>query len=376
LHLASSTGILLGAVTESIAPDTQRAWVDVDLDALVANARAFQSLVGAPLLPMVKADGYGLGALAVTRALERVDPWGYGVATIGEGAALRQAGIGRPILVFSPLLPNVARDCLAVDLRPCLGDLAALEAWTGQSAAPFHLEIDTGMRRSGIPWDDADALSRAADLVARAAGWEGIFTHFHSAESDLAATRLQWARLHEFVAALGRRPRFVHAANSGAGVADLGLGADFARPGIYLYGGRVAGHIPHPVAALRGRVLALRRIARGDTVSYGATWAAEHATTIATVAFGYGDGLPRSLSNVGRIELDGTTHSVAGRVTMDLSMVDVGDAPVRIGDVATAFGGLVGLDDQAAAAGTIGYELLTALSSRVVRRYWTGGQVR
>lgn len=363
-------------MTESITPDTQRAWVDVDLDALVANARAFHSLVRAPLLPMVKADGYGLGAVAVARALERVDPWGYGVATVGEGAVLRQAAIGRPILVFSPLLPDAVAGCLSEDLRPCLGDLAAVEAWIARSAAPFHLEIDTGMRRSGIPWDDAESLSRVADLVAMAPGWEGIFTHFHSAETDIAATRLQWARLHEVIAALGLRPRFVHAANSGAGVADLGLGADLARPGIYLYGGRVAGHTPHPVAALRGRVVALRRIARGDTVSYGATWAAEHATTIATVAFGYGDGLPRSLSNVGRIELDGATHPVAGRVTMDLTMVDVGEAPIRIGDVATAFGGLISLDDQANAAGTIGYELLTDLNARVVRRYWTGGQVR
>lgn len=360
-------------MTESLTVETQRAWVDVDLGAVVANARAFQAMAGAPLLPMLKANGYGLGAIPLARALARVNPWGFGVATVEEGDELRHHGVALPVLVFTPLLPALAPACLAADLRPAIGDLAALEAWVSLSDAPFHLEIDTGMRRSGVPWDDAGALERVRALAGSAPGWEGIFTHFHSAESDLDSVRLQWARLHEVIAVLGRAPRYVHAANSGAGVADLSLAADFSRPGIYLYGGRVGNREPHPVAALRARVVAVRRVHRGDTVGYGATWTADHSTTIATVAAGYADGFPRRLSEGGRVEIGGAVLPVAGRINMDLTMVDAGDHPVRPGDVATLYGGLVSLDDQAAAAGTIGYELLAAIGQRVVRRYRDGG---
>jgi alanine racemase len=376
LHLASAADILIGAVTEPITDATQRTWVDIDLGALVANARAFQAMAGAPLLPMVKADAYGLGAVPVARALERVNPWGYGVATVEEGRELRQHGIARPILVFTPLMPFQLADCLAAGLRPCIGDAASLEAWVALSEAPFHLEIDTGMRRSGIPWDDAARIAAIARVVEAARGWEGIFTHFHSSESDLPSVRLQWARLHEALRVLGRVPQFVHAANSGAGIADLVLEEDFSRPGIYLYGGRVGNQEPHPVAAFRARVVAVRRIAGGEPVGYGATWRAPRSTTIATVAAGYADGLHRSLSRRGSIEIGGRVHPIAGPVTMDLTMVDVGDLPVRVGDVATIFGGLVSLDDQAAAADTIGYELLATLGRRVIRRYRDGGPHR
>ena len=363
-------------MTEPITDETQRTWVDIDLGALVANARAFQAMAGAPLLPMVKANAYGLGAVPVARALERVDPWGYGVATIEEGREPRQHGIARPILVFTPLMPGQLPACLAAGLRPCIGDAASLEAWVALSDAPFHLEIDTGMHRSGVPWDDAARIAAIAGVVGAAQGCEGIFTHFHSAENDLPSVRLQWARLHEALRALGRVPRFVHAANSGAGIADLVLEADFSRPGIYLYGGRVGNQDPHPVAAFRARVVALRRVAGGEPVGYGAAWRAPRSTTIVSVAAGYADGLHRSLAGTGRVEIGGAVHPIAGPVTMDLTMVDVGDLPVRVGDVATIYGGLVSLDDQAAAAGTIGYELLATLGPRVLRRYRDGGPGR
>lgn len=359
-------------MTASVTLDTQRAWVDIDLGALVANARAFQAMAGTALLPMVKGNAYGLGAVPVARALARVEPWGFGVATVDEGEELRRHGIAAPLLVFSPLPEVQAPACLAAGLRPALGDLAALEAWVALSEAPFHLEIDTGMHRAGLPWDDAGLLERVAALVRQAPGWEGIFTHFHSAETDPESVRLQWARLQEVIVALGRAPRFVHAANSAAGVSHPGIRADFARPGIYLYGGRVGNREPHPVAAFRARVVALRRVHRGDTVGYGATWTADRTTTIATVAAGYADGFPRSLANRGRIEIGGVAHRVVGRINMDLTMVDVGDHPVRLGDVATLFGGLVSLDEQAELAGTIGYELLAGMGRRVVRRYQEG----
>ena len=345
-----------------------RAWVEVDLGALRRNARAVAAAAATPLLPMIKADGYGLGAVPVARALESLDPWGYGVATWDEAIELRQAGITRPVLVFTPLLPADARAAKVVGVRPCIGDPDALECWLTEGSGPFHLEIDTGLRRAGIPFDDAAALARAARLLAAASDWEGVFTHFHSADIDPATARLQWSRLEAAMDELGRRPRWVHAANSAGGFMSP-MGADFARPGIFLYGGKAGTATPEPVARFQALVVAVRRVRPGDSVSYGATWTASRETTIATIAAGYADGILRSLSGKGWVELHGVAHPMVGRVTMDMTLCDVGETPVRPGDVATIFGGVISLDRQAEAAGTISYELLTALGSRVARRY-------
>jgi alanine racemase len=352
--------------------DTARAWVEVDLGALVANARTLKAACDGRLLPMVKANGYGLGASAVARALEPLDPWGFGVATPEEGFVLREAGIERPILVASPLTPASIEGCLAANLRPAIGDLDALHAWCGRSARPFHLEIDTGMGRAGLRWDDRGALAAAGALLARAEGWEGVFTHFHSADSDPDSLECQWRRFEAALASLPHRPPLVHAANSAAALRGRRYAADLVRPGIFLYGGAAGGVAPRPVAALRARVLSVRTLAAGDTVSYGATWRAPAKTSIATLGIGYADGFPWAAEAAGRyertVELDGRTAPVVGRVTMDMTMVAV-DGPVASGDVATVFGGMVSLDSQARAAGTISYELLTGLGPRLPRVY-------
>jgi alanine racemase len=352
-----------------LTPDTARAWVDVDLDALVRNARSFQGATGAPMLPMLKADGYGLGAVAVARALARVEPWGFGVATIDEARALRAHRIVRPVIVFTPLVPTMADYLRDVAARPSIGDLDALRHWLAHGDDPFHIEIDTGMRRSGFGWNDAATIAALGNLVRDASGWEGIFTMFHSAESNAAATAEQWHRLEAVLTAIGRRPQLVHAAASAAAVYGNAYAGDLTRPGIHLYGGRVTGLDSVPVATLRARVVAVRRVAAGDTVGYDATWQAPGITTIATLAIGYADGVPRRLSNAGSVELLNTRVRIAGRVTMDQLMVDAGDLPVAIDDVATIFGGLVTLEEQAAHAGTVSYELLTSLGRRLPRRY-------
>ena len=356
-----------------ITSDTQRAWVDVDLDALVRNARSYQARVAVPILPMVKADGYGLGAVDVARALAATGVWGFGVATVEEARALHLSGVVSPIIVFTPLAPSQVELHEAVAARPVIGDLEGLRAWLAGSRGAFHLEIDTGMCRAGLPWNNGPMLAEARALLAGAEGWEGIFTHFHSAGSDHAATSEQWKRLHDVIETLGRRPALVHAANSAAGAFGSAYAGDLARPGIHLYGGFLEGLEAVPVAALRARVSSVRRIAAGDSVSYDATWRAPNPTTIATLAIGYADGVPRRLSNVGAVELLGQRLRIVGRVTMDNLMVDVGDLPVAVGDVATVFGGMVSLDEQAALAGTISYELLTALGTRVPRRYQRAG---
>jgi alanine racemase len=352
-----------------LTPDTSRAWVDVDLDALVRNARSFIAATGVPVIPMLKADGYGLGALMVARALAEVDPWGYGVATVEEARELHVNGIVRPIVVFTPLTPPMIEFTNAIAARPTICDVEALQAWLERGVGPFHIEIDTGMGRSGIPWDDLEALAIARNLLSDATGWEGIFTMFHSAERDPIATAGQWQRFHHALAALGRRPPLVHAAASAAGAYGGTYAADATRPGIHLYGGRVAGLDNVPVAALRARVVATRRVATGASVSYDATWTAPNPTTVATLAIGYADGVHRRLSNGGAVELLGQRVRIVGRVTMDHLMIDVGDLAVEIGDVATLFGGLVTLEEQAALAGTVSYELLTSLGPRLPRRY-------
>jgi alanine racemase len=358
-------------VTKLIPEALERAWLEVDLAALVRNARRFQELTRVPLLPMVKANGYGLGAREVTRALEDIDPWGYGVATAAEGSELRRAGITRPIVVFTPLLPDAGSiAALGADaLRPVIGDLDALEAWSGGGGGPFHLEIDTGMSRSGFRWHDAATLEALCEWVRKLPEWEGVFTHFHSADSDGDSSVEQLERFEAVLRALPSRPRLVHVSNSAGATLAGASGSNLARPGIFLYGGRAGSLIPERVATLRTRVVALRRLRRGDSVSYGAEARTTAETTIATLSIGYGDGFPRALGNRGRVELNGGLVPIVGRVTMDMLMVDVGDSPARVGEVATLFGGLVALDEQAARAGTVSYELLTGLSPRVKRRY-------
>jgi alanine racemase len=356
--------------------ETARAWVDVDLDALVANARTLAAACHTRLLPMVKANGYGLGAARVARALEPLDPWGYGVATVEEGTVLRDAGISRPVLVCSPLTPDTLEPTLEQGFRPSIGDLDSLRAWLARTESPFHLEIDTGMCRGGLRWCEREAIAEAARALADAPGWEGIFTHFHSADEDAGSIAAQWDRLQDVLAAMPRRPPMVHAANSAAALCGRAYAGDLIRPGIFLYGGeaRRAGPAPRPVAALRSRVVAVHAIRTGESVGYGAAWTAERPTTIATLGLGYADGLPRATGRnqdwpPRRVELGGRAVPLVGRVTMDMCTVAVDDGRVAVGDVATLFGGLVTLDEHARSVGTIAYEVLTALGSRLPRRY-------
>lgn len=353
----------------SIPPPPSRAWVEVDLAALVQNARTVGRISGARLLPMVKAGAYGLGAIQCAHALEAIDPWGYGVATLQEALDLRSAQFAHPIVVFSPLTVAQLNDCRVHQLRPVIGDRIALDAWLALGDAPFHLEIDTGMSRCGFRWD---ADRGWMDRLKGANGFEGIFTHFHSSDTDPASITVQWSRFQSLVQALPRKPELVHAANSGAALRGTAYAGDLVRPGIFLYGGAAAGIVPRPVARLKAPVVGLRTVRAGDTVSYGATWIANRDTIIATIAAGYADGVVRALGNQGLVELGNRTFPIVGRVTMDFLMVAVDDT-VSLGDIATIYGDRVSLDEQATRGGTISYELLTSLGPRVPRQYQSNG---
>jgi len=345
--------------------------MDIDLDAVARNFERYRAAVGVPILAMVKANGYGLGAVAVARALESSDPWGYGVATVPEAAELREAGIERPILAIVPFTPEAAPEYRRWRVRPLISDPAGLAAWRNRGAGPFHLAIDTGMARGGWLWRD-DSLSEVGRTVAEAGDFEGVMTHFHSADSDLDATERQWARLHEAIGRLGTVPPLVHAANSAAGRFGTRFAGTLTRPGIFLYGGAAGDWMPEQVVRIEARVVAVEAVEPGDTVSYGATGRIDAPAEVAVLGIGYADGVLRSLSSRGAVEIHGRVYPIAGRVTMDMTMAILPRGTAAVGDTATMLGGAIGLDAQAARAGTISYELLTAVGRRVVRHYQGG----
>jgi len=344
-------------------------WLEVDLAALQRNARRYAQLVGTRILPMVKADAYGLGAVAVARALEPLSPWGFGVAALSEAAALRQAGIARPIVCLTPFVPGDEAGYLEHQVRPAIASVAGLEAWIGTAREPFHLSIETGMMRGGIRWNDDADLEAVGRLLAAAPGFEGAFTHFHSADESSESTELQWTRFQSTLGKLGGRPPLVHAANSAAAQWDDRYAGTLARPGIFLYGGRAGPLVPEPVARLSARVVAVQRGRPGDTVSYGATFRLQDRRDLVTLAIGYADGLPRSLGNRGGAWLQGARQPIAGRITMDLTVLATPPDTATVGDVAELYGPSLSIDAQAEAAGTIAYELLTSVGKRVSRHY-------
>lgn len=360
----------------------RRAWMEVDCRALRANYETVTQRIpaGCRMLPMVKADAYGTGVALAVRNLAPLGPYGFGVATVQEGRELRREGWGGRIVVFTPLLPADVGELLAAGLEPVVGGLDALRACAAGARESgeridVHLEIDTGMGRFGLSRRGADewipALRR--ELEAGGARLASTFTHFHSAESDVETTREQWRELEatrEAMSSAGVDPGLSHAANSAAAVEYSGVAADMVRPGIWLYGAEVAGRRPKPVVAVRARVLAVRDVPAGSTVSYGATWRAPAPARLATLGIGYADGLRRGLSGRSRALVKGRAAPVRGVITMDSTVIDVtGRNDVEPGDVATLLGAdgdeEITLEELAEACGTIAYEILTGWSRRV-----------
>ena len=359
----------------------ERAWVEVNPSALRANLETVRRAVGdaVEVIPMVKADGYGLGVEGVVGAFEAVAPHGYGVATVEEGRQLRRLGIGRTVTVFSPIPPGARGDAVAEGLTlsvSTLDEVEALAALAGSESVAVQVEVDTGMGRAGFP---AESAGEWWPAIRDAPGLEvaGVWTHLHSAdEDDLTSAHRQVER---FRAALGSlegldEGTLVHVANS-AGSLRLRLPfATAVRPGIFLYGGSVGAGAPTPREVVRvvGRVGLVRTMPPGSTLGYGATHTAEATERWATVMIGYGDGLPRILGNRGRGLVGGQAVRIIGRISMDVTVVDItGAGTVNAGDVVTFVGSdgdtRLALDDVAAQAGTIGYEILTGLSPRLPR---------
>ncbi len=352
----------------STTQSKNRAWVAIDLANLLANARSVQAAAhGAALLPVVKADAYGLGAIPVARALDALDPWGFAVATVGEAIGLRDAGVDRAILVFTPAFADMLELYREYHLTAVLDDPAVVGSWN----QPFHLEIDTGMGRCGVRWDVPEVIAAFATPHL-----EGAFTHFYAADEGPETVSIQWSRFASGLEALGNRPRLLHAGNS-AGAWRLQERLDLVRPGIFLYGGQHAPDLtpPQPVATVRAPVVSLRRLPAGATVSYGGTWRAPRETTVATLGIGYADGVPRLVAGRAQVLVNGVRRPLVGRVTMDFIMVDLEEDAegVSVGDIATVVGrdgdGEITIDEFAEWAETIAYEALTRFGARLRREY-------
>ncbi len=369
----------------------------MDEAALRRNLRRVRDAAGpdASVVPMLKANAYGLGVEAVLRMvraeLSADELWAIGIAAVQEGEQLRALGWTGRVVVFAPAPPGEFARAAAAGLTLALSDLDGVRRWAGAARATgrrlsFHAEIDTGMGRAGFPCAQAAAWGREVDALAGdLLEWEGCFTHFHSAdEPDLGPTDAQEARFLQALDALppprdGVARRTIHSANSAAALRRNGFGLDLVRPGIFLYGGSAGpGAVPEPVASLRARIAVVRDVPAGWSCGYGATYTSRRPERWGTLAIGYGDGLPRALGSAGGEALvHGRRVPILGRISMDMTVVDLTDVPdAQAGDVATLVGRdggeEIGVDEVAAKAGTISYEVLTGLGARLPRVYVDG----
>lgn len=366
---------------------------EIDLDALAHNVRELRRATSpaAALMAVVKADGYGHGAVpAALAALSAGAAW-LGVAVVEEAMELRRAGLEAPVLVLGYVPPDQAGLIVRGDIRAAVFDAAVARALSheGQTAGTrvrVHLKVDSGMGRVGVRPEEAAAFARWLRELP-GLELEGVFTHLATAdEPDPTYVRHQ---LGQFEAALGAlaaagiRPRLRHAANSAAILAHPDAHYDLVRAGIAMYGlapdaTRTWPAELRPAMSLKSRVSQVKSMAAGEPVSYGREWTAAGGETVATITIGYADGYRRLFTNKGEMLIGGRRCLVAGRVCMDQTVVRVpsgvtvhpGDEVVLIGrqgnDVITA-------DDWARALGTINYEVVCLVGRRVPRVYHHSG---
>lgn len=393
----------------TIDETTARTWVEVDPSAIARNVQVLQRRLpeSCGVLMVVKSDGYGHGLELVAHAAEKAGVWGFAVATLQEAARLRAAGIEHPVVCAMPLLPVQAPHAIGLSIIPAITSFDQAEAFDAAARAmgrriDVHADVDTGLGRTGA-WD-----REATDLIARLVKLPGlrvagIFTHFASAdEPGREPTERQMDRFETVLAELDSRGvsvDYVHAANSAAALrfarasrlaGKQGKRRVLVRPGIALFGatGEIApdaddgrwrgekgsGTSPfEPALSWHARVLAVKELQPGDSVSYHGTYVARERERIAVLGVGYADGWPLALSNRGHVLLRGRPARVRGAVCMDLTMVDATPYPdLRAGEIATLIGEQGGqrrtAEEVAEEAGENAYSILTRIGPRVRRR--------
>jgi alanine racemase len=386
------SGLSAPAPARSLRP----AWAEVDLDAIRHNASVMREEVApARLCAVVKAGGYGHGAVEVAgAALDGGASW-LAVALVEEGLELRAAGIGAPVLLLSEPPAAAMPEVVAAALTPTLytaGGQQALTEAVGAArveAFPVHVKVDTGMHRVGASPADAVGLAAAVDRE-RGLRLEGIWTHL--AVSDEVEDPYTGGQLAAFESALasletaGVRAEIRHAANSGGALWHPGSRYDLVRCGIALYGlapaadglERGAAALLRPALSLRARVSYVKRVAAGERLSYGLRYRLAHDSVIATVPLGYADGVTRSLAAAGAsVLVGGVRRPLAGTVTMDQVLVDCGpESSVAAGDEVVLLGRQGNEEitawEWASYTGTIAYEVVCGVSGRVPRVYLSG----
>lgn len=364
----------------------RRTRVEVDLSAIIANARNVRQMAATQLYAVVKADGYGHGALAVAKALQDARAAdGFCVSLVEEGLALRESGITMPILVMGPAQVGGEDEMVAAKLTAVISsheELAAL-AHVTRTRGPVdaHLKVDTGMNRLGVTVERAPEL--AIEAGRNGINIVGLMTHFACADSDDPAdgdsmTRRQLARFADVDRALvaaGAPIRVRHAANSSAALLFPDARFDLVRCGIAIYGnGHWAGHGQMGMRFVTA-IAQIRQIARGQTVGYGATWTAQRDSRVAILPCGYADGLPRNASGHAEVAIHGKRVPLIGRVSMDIGIADVTDMPAaQVGDAVVMLGRASGgvsitAAEYAAWCNLSEYEVTCGMSKRVPRLY-------
>ena|SRR5271165_2619997 len=374
-------------------------WAEVSLSALRQNFRALQRHVGSAvsICAVVKCDAYGHGTEACALALEDEGASWFGVTSTDEGVALREAGIKSRILILVGAFLGEEEDALRYDLTPTVHRIEDVEAIARAAArigrrgtAQVHLKLDTGMARLGLPLSELDEFAARLKAIPQVE-LEGVFSHLASAEvlgaADAELQQQRFTQALHTLEGLGLRPPLRHLANSAAILGRPSSWFNFVRPGMAIYGyelplmqrngsaaaeSRPLGLVP--VMSWKTRVLSLRDVPAGQALGYNGTYVTPAPARIAVVAAGYGDGLYRRLSPGGYVLLRGQRAPMLGRISMDLTIVDVTQIPgVEIGDEVVLIG-RTGTDqitavDHARWSGTIPYEILCNLSERVVRHH-------
>lgn len=376
-------------------------WAEIDLAAIAHNVRALRSITDAQaqLMVAVKANGYGHGAVEVARIALKNGAMQLGVARMEEGVALRQAGVEAPILILGYTPSHCLPALLEHRLIPTVYSLSNARHFSDGARAhhtrlTVHIKMDTGMGRLGLPWDAlhlGQGGQAAADIAAicqlPGIQVEGLFTHFATADhKDKQYTNQQFSYFQELMtalAAMGLKIPLCHAANSAAIIDMPHTHLDMVRAGISVYGLYPSAEVNHqriqlhPALQLKARIIHLKQVPAKTKISYGCTYATRSETTIATVPVGYGDGYSRILSNCGHMLVRGQRAPIAGRICMDLTMLDVGHIQgAQPGDEVVLIGRqgdeTISADEVANQAGTINYEVVTALMPRVARIYING----
>ena len=389
-----------------ISPDAVKGhrptWAEVDLDALSANFNVIKSRVGpaVKVMPVVKANAYGHGAVACVQRLRDEGAEWFGVALPEEALELRAAGVNQSIFCLAGFWEGQAALCIQHKLVPAVYSLETITALDRAARdagviADVHLKIDTGMGRLGVRFDEVGEFIEALNKF-RNIRVDGLMTHFAAADDPSCEplTENQIARFEDviqFIRSRGHQPHHLHCANSAGIFSHPESLGNMVRPGGAIYGlwrdvlpPSNEGRVLRPVMSLRSRIMLLKWVPAGEIIGYGCTFEASRKTLVATIPVGYEDGYRRGLSNRGRVIVRGSFAPVVGRISMDLTIVDVTNVPgVELGDVVTLFGveSRSGIEDQAGVdsrlaipvedvaktAGVFSYEVTCGIGPRIPR---------